>query len=326
MVRQRARRTILIAGVSLLVCLVFWAPTGAGAMTLRTTASDVLDRADFKLQMLSTDSTGTAVLMIDGRPIVSRIATPGALIDFGTHRLAVGSHEVRALVRGRSGAVTSPPLAVKVWGLPGTPVLASPTSGSYATRYVTGTIRPGLSTTLVHVYLNGRFFMTTAVRPGALQNIGTLSLSAGVNTIELVAANPVATTRASFTVTRLDYPWTTCIIIDKSDCKLYWVRDGVLVKAYPIAVGKRSTQTPVGTWKIGAKYITGPVGIYGPRKMRMYRLTKSGFVFTAYNIHGTNQEWVIGTWASHGCIRMYNRDVLEFYPQVPLGTMVQTRE
>lgn len=29
--------------------------------------------------------------------------------------------------------------------------------------------------------------------------------------------------------------------------------------------------------------------------------------------------------ASHGGIRMYNRDVLELWPQVPLGTMVITR-
>jgi lipoprotein-anchoring transpeptidase ErfK/SrfK len=50
------------------------------------------------------------------------------------------------------------------------------------------------------------------------------------------------------------------------------------------------------------------------------------YVFTAYAIHGTNQEWVIGTQASHGCIRMYNRDVRELFPQVPLGTMVITRE
>ncbi len=326
MVLQGARRTILIAGVSLLACLVFWAPAGAGAMTLRTSATDVWNTADFQMQMLSTDHTGTAVLMINDQPVMSRVAMPGAQIDFGKHKLAVGTYSACVLLRTRSGSTKSAVIRVRVWGSPGAPVLASPTPGGYAAQYVTATIRPGLSTTLMHVYLNGRFLMTSAAYPGSLQSIGTMSLSKGINTIELVAVNPVGTTRASFRVTRLDYPWSTCIIIDKSDCKLYWVRNGVLVKAYPIAVGKRSTQTPVGTWKIGAKYITGPVGIYGPRKLRMYRLTKSGFVFTAYNIHGTNQEWVIGTWASHGCIRMYNRDVLGFYPQVPLGTMVQTRE
>jgi len=325
MVLDRTKWVVL--GLSLVCALcVLATPARAGAMTLRTSSPDVLDSADFTLQMLSTDDTGTALLMLDGKPVASRIATPGEMISFGSYRFSPGTHSAVAVVRGRTGVAKSAALSVKVWGLPGTPQLISPTPGGYAARYVAGAIRPGLSTTLVDVYLNGRFFRTSSVYPGSLQNIGTMELAAGLNTIELVARNPVATTRATYRVNRLDFPWATCIIIDKSDCKMYWVRDGVLVKVYPIAVGKRSTQTPVGTWKIGAKYITGPVGIYGPRKMRMYRLTSSGYVFTAYNIHGTNQEWVIGTWASHGCIRMYNRDVLELYPQVALGTMVQTRE
>jgi len=325
MVLDRTKWAVLGAA---LVCVlsVLLVPAPAGAMTLRTTSLDVLDSADFTLQMLSTDDTGTALLVVDGKPLASRMATPGEVVSFGSFRFSPGTRTAVAVVRGRAGIAKSVPLNVRVWGLPGTAQLVSPAPGGYAAQYVAGAIRPGLSTTLVDVYLNGRFFMTTSVYPGSLQNIGTMTLATGVNTIELVAKNPVATTRATYRVNRLDFPWATCIIIDKSDCKMYWVRDGVLVKVYPIAVGKRSTQTPVGTWKIGAKYITGPVGIYGPRKMRMYRLTSSGYVFTAYNIHGTNQEWVIGTWASHGCIRMYNRDVLELYPQVPLGTMVQTRE
>ena len=65
--------------------------------------------------------------------------------------------------------------------------------------------------------------------------------------------------------------------------------------------------------------------MYGPRKMRLFRLRGGRYVFTRYGIHGTNQPWVIGTKASHGCIRMYNRDVLELFPQVPMGTMVYTR-
>jgi len=50
------------------------------------------------------------------------------------------------------------------------------------------------------------------------------------------------------------------------------------------------------------------------------------FTYTRFLIHGTNQPWVIGTRASGGCIRMYNADVLTLYPEVPLGTMVVTRD
>jgi len=118
-------------------------------------------------------------------------------------------------------------------------------------------------------------------------------------------------------------------VIDKSSFKLYWVKNKVLVKAYPIAHGKVNWSTPERVWRIDAKYHTSPGSVYGPRKMRMFKrvATSRGYryVFTAYAIHGTNQEWVIGTRASHGCIRMYNKDVREPFPQVPMGTMVVTR-
>lgn len=123
----------------------------------------------------------------------------------------------------------------------------------------------------------------------------------------------------------LNYMWSTYIVVDKSDFKLYWVKDGMLRSVYAIAHGKTSSPTPSAVWRVGAKYKTDPYGVYGPRKMRLYRQTPSGFVYTAYGIHGTNEPWVIGTQASHGCIRMYNSDVLKLWPEVPIGTMVVTR-
>lgn len=126
------------------------------------------------------------------------------------------------------------------------------------------------------------------------------------------------------------YPWGTYIVIDKSDYRLYWVRDGWLIKAYPIAHGRKKGWTPNRIWRIDQKLKTAPGGVYGPRKMRLYKQvrTRRGvkYVRTAYGVHGTNQPWVIGTMASHGCIRMYNKDVLELWPQVPLRTMVVTRD
>jgi hypothetical protein len=130
--------------------------------------------------------------------------------------------------------------------------------------------------------------------------------------------------------TPFSYPWRTYIVIDKSSFRLYWVRDGLLIKSYPIAHGKPSTPTPSRVWRIDAKYYTDPSGVYGPRKMRLFKQvrTSSGYRYdyTGYGIHGTNQPWVIGTMASHGCIRMYNSDVLQLWPQVPLHTMVVTRD
>jgi len=38
-------------------------------------------------------------------------------------------------------------------------------------------------------------------------------------------------------------------------------------------------------------------------------------------IHGTNAEHLLGTPASHGCIRLSNQDVTELYDSIPTGTL-----
>ena len=128
--------------------------------------------------------------------------------------------------------------------------------------------------------------------------------------------------------TPFKYPWKTYIVVDKSRFRLYWVKDRVLVKSYPIAHGKKWGYTPPRVWRIDAKYRSS--GVYGPRKMRLFKRvsTRYGYryVFTAYAIHGTDDPSSIGTMASAGCIRMYNRDVLDLFPRVPRGTMVVTRD
>ena len=42
-----------------------------------------------------------------------------------------------------------------------------------------------------------------------------------------------------------------------------------------------------------------------------------------FGIHGTNKPYSIGSYASHGCIRMFNRDVEKLYPLIPVGTTVR---
>ncbi|MCP4700684.1 MAG: L,D-transpeptidase [Gammaproteobacteria bacterium] len=43
-------------------------------------------------------------------------------------------------------------------------------------------------------------------------------------------------------------------------------------------------------------------------------------------IHGTPEEKLIGTRASHGCIRMKNKEVIDLFDQVEEGSMVDIRE
>ena len=122
------------------------------------------------------------------------------------------------------------------------------------------------------------------------------------------------------------YPWQRYIVVDKSDFRLYFVENGLVVKSYPVAHARVGAVTPNAIWRIDAKYHSDPLGVYGPRKMRLFRQLGSSFVYTAFLIHGTNNPASIGTRASAGCIRMHNHDVLELFPMVPLWTMVVTRE
>ena len=41
-----------------------------------------------------------------------------------------------------------------------------------------------------------------------------------------------------------------------------------------------------------------------------------------YAIHGTNNPRSIGGFVSHGCIRMYNADIMDLYERVPVGAKV----
>ena len=86
-----------------------------------------------------------------------------------------------------------------------------------------------------------------------------------------------------------------------------------LIKAYPIAVGKILSPTPSGTYTIINKQ-HNPGGPFGVLWM--------GLSKPHYGIHGTNNPASIGKNVSHGCIRMFNHDVLELSSRVPVGTGV----
>lgn len=319
--RSTAVRPTLIALAAL--ALVLAMPAAAAGLTLEA-PSQALDTLEVTVTVGSADPTGTVCVLSGGKVLASALATPGAVVRFAGVDAGYGDVTLHASVKHPGGMEYSAPVTSTVWGVPGKPALLRP-AGGYAAASTMVTARAGSHTTLMELRVNGKFVRHIVVAPGTVYPIAQVSLPKGTSTITLVVSNPMAAAEYTYTVKRLDFPWPTCIIIDQSDFKLYWVRNGELVKTYPIAHGKASTPTPNRVWKILAKYQTNPTSVYGPRKMRLFKQTSSGYVYTAYAVHGTNQPWVIGTRASHGCIRMYNRDVLELYPQVPLGTMVQTR-
>ncbi len=96
--------------------------------------------------------------------------------------------------------------------------------------------------------------------------------------------------------------------------RLTLYRDGSPVKSYPVGVGKMLTPTPVGNYQIVNKR-PNPGGPFGVLWMGLSR--------PHYGIHGTNDPASIGHFVSHGCIRMYNSDVLELSRMVSIGTPVR---
>ena len=110
------------------------------------------------------------------------------------------------------------------------------------------------------------------------------------------------------------------------------------MRVYPIAVGQAGLETPAGLYKIQNKAVnpawhvpnsdwagglqgqTIPGGApNNPLKARWLGVNGS------VGIHGTAEEWSIGSRASHGCIRMRVADVIDLYPRVPVGTTIVIR-
>ncbi|HYF81796.1 MAG TPA: L,D-transpeptidase [Clostridia bacterium] len=48
-----------------------------------------------------------------------------------------------------------------------------------------------------------------------------------------------------------------------------------------------------------------------------------GLTAPSYGIHGTNNPASIGTAASNGCVRMFNKDVEDLFNNVGVGTVVR---
>lgn len=127
------------------------------------------------------------------------------------------------------------------------------------------------------------------------------------------------------------------IVVSQHQRRLYLVLDAAgTALRYPVAVGKSGRQWR-GTATVDGKYVEPawapppevkraepwlPNYIPGgsPRNpMGARALTLSG---DQYAIHGTNRPGSIGTFASFGCIRMLNRDVVDLYDRIPVGTPV----
>ena len=163
----------------------------------------------------------------------------------------------------------------------------------------------------------------------------------------------------------ITYAESAHIEVDISEQRLYLIENSLIKASYPISTSKygegsieNSFKTPLGkhsikemigdeaeintifTSRINTKrsatiidqfedtdndYVTSRIiWLDGEED----GLNKGGSVdsFRRYiYIHGTHEEGLIGTKASHGCIRMFNYDVIELFNLVNIGTKVLIR-
>ena len=103
------------------------------------------------------------------------------------------------------------------------------------------------------------------------------------------------------------------IVISLTEHSLGLFEGNALIRKYPVAVGKPSTPTPLGSFRVLEK-VMNPGGMLGTRWM--------AFTYEMHGIHGTNHPELIGQEVSNGCVRMYNENVEELYDMVQVGTPV----
>lgn len=122
------------------------------------------------------------------------------------------------------------------------------------------------------------------------------------------------------------------IIINKSSNTLYFLKDGVVKETYPVATGKTTNLTPNGKFKVVVKFknpawggagVSAPIPGGAPNNplgKRWIGISYGGG--GKYGVHGNSNPRSIGTYASLGCVRMFNEDVEEFYEKVNTNTPV----
>ncbi|MCS7008537.1 MAG: L,D-transpeptidase [Chthoniobacterales bacterium] len=143
------------------------------------------------------------------------------------------------------------------------------------------------------------------------------------------------------------------ILVSVTHQRLRVQKNGLTIAEFPVSTSKFGTgsqpgsfQTPLGKFKIAkkigynaplfavfrARQFTGEIAsLGGSEDLILTRIlwlegiephnanTFDRFIY----LHGTNQEHLLGTPASHGCIRMSNSDIVKLFDWVQEGTPVQ---
>ena len=126
------------------------------------------------------------------------------------------------------------------------------------------------------------------------------------------------------------------IVVETSERKLHLMLGQGEMLTYPVGVGK-SGKSWAGTGAIRGKFLRPAWS--PPRALKREKPWTPDYIpggspknpmgaaamtlnVDQYAIHGTNDPGSIGGFVSFGCIRMHNRDILDLYKRVHVGTRV----
>jgi lipoprotein-anchoring transpeptidase ErfK/SrfK len=141
--------------------------------------------------------------------------------------------------------------------------------------------------------------------------------------------------RAKVNAADLARVYNTVITIDRDHFKLRLFKGLKFRKSYPVAVGQPAYPTPTGRFSITSKQVDpvwsvpnspwagelqGTV-VEGGSAANPLKARWMG-IANGVGIHGTGEDYSIGTRASHGCIRMHVPDVIDLFKRVTVGTPV----
>jgi lipoprotein-anchoring transpeptidase ErfK/SrfK len=126
------------------------------------------------------------------------------------------------------------------------------------------------------------------------------------------------------------------IVVSFGDRRAYFITRPGEALSYPIAIPRENDRwsgvTSVSTKRENPSWTPTPTML--AENPRLPRWVPGGHPMnpmgvralylgsSTYRIHGTDAPWTIGSAVSKGCIRMYNKDVLDLYPRVKVGAKV----
>jgi L,D-transpeptidase ErfK/SrfK len=171
-----------------------------------------------------------------------------------------------------------------------------------------------------------------------------VAIEHGLGYVEIVAANPGIDPwlprEGSFIVLPTMHVLPAAerrgIVINLADMRLYWFPPGAEPVTMPLGIGSEGWASPLGKTTVARKRVNPtwiPPASVRAEDPELPAAVKPGpdnplgsyaldLGWPAIVIHGTNRPYGVGRRVSHGCFRLFDRDIERLYREVPVGTAV----